>query len=291
MSSATASSLQRKLRKAVEPQPDSPDVTAALRELSAFFGDNTPGARRSLRSTIERRGVELNHGLLTAFDKLQSQLDTIDREVGGLSDACTAISTQLARSRASTEVMLSQTARLREEVALTEQRSAAADAFIGCFGLSAEDEAVLNAPTAVELEPLLAALQRVQQIHERAKALLDGPHQQLGLHLLESMAAHEERAYASICAPPRHPATPPQRRSARRASPSRAAPRVAPQPCAPLGLGRSISVDRAARLPTTAAVVRSRRRPGGASADRWVHSQSARLQPDSAASVALLHKG
>ena len=162
MSSAATSTLQRKLRKAVEPQAGNPDVIAALRELSTIYGDNTLSARRNLRSTIERRSVVLNHGLLSAFNKLQCQLDTIDREVEGLSDACGAISTQLARSRASTEVMLSQTARLREEIAVTEQRSAVADAFIGCFGLTPEDEAVLNAPHAVELEPLLAALERVQ---------------------------------------------------------------------------------------------------------------------------------
>ena len=160
--SAATSTLQRKLRKAVEPQAGNPEVIAALRELSTFYDDNTLSARRSLRSTIERRSVALNHGLLAAFDKLQCQLDTIDRDVEGLSDACGCISTQLARSRASTEVMLSQTARLREEISVTEQRSAVASAFIGCFGLSAEDEAILNAPHAVELEPLLAALERVQ---------------------------------------------------------------------------------------------------------------------------------
>ena len=69
------SSLQRKLRKAVEPQPDEPEVLEALRELSAFHSDNTLAARRSLRSTIEKRGLSIDTELLDAFEKLNVQLD------------------------------------------------------------------------------------------------------------------------------------------------------------------------------------------------------------------------
>ena len=177
--SATASSLQRKLRKAIEPQADGPEVIEALRVLSDFYGPNTLSARRSLRSSIERRSVEQSRGFLNAFGKLQHELDSIDREVDGLSDACTTIAAQLQRSRTATQTLLTQTARLADEIASTKRRAEAAEGFVGEFTLSVEEEAVLNAPSALALDPLLAALQRVQDIHERAKDLLDGPHQQL----------------------------------------------------------------------------------------------------------------
>ena len=55
------------------------------------------------------------------------------------------------------------------------------------------------ADAAVELEPLLAALRRSQEVHGRASAhLLGTQFQPLGLEVMERMAAHEERAYAAI---------------------------------------------------------------------------------------------
>ena len=192
--------LQRKLKKAIEPQSDSPDVLDALHELSAFYEDNTVQARRGLRSSIESRGLVINRKLLAAFEGLQNQLDSVDAEVESLCEACGSISSRLQDARASTEVLLAQTARLRSEATLNEQRSNLATAFTKTFGLTPEQEVVLNAPVDgdTQVEPLLEALWRVQEAHERAQSLLDGPHQALALQVIATMAAHEERAYASI---------------------------------------------------------------------------------------------
>jgi len=192
--------LQRKLKKAIEPQADSPEVLDALRELSAFYGDNSVHARRGLRSSIEQRGLTINRRLLTAFEGLQGQLDAVDSEVESLCAACGSIASRLQDARASTEVLLAQTARLRTDAALNEQRSTLASAFTRTFGLTPEQEAVLNAPAdaLTQVEPLLSALRRVQQAHEKAQGLLDGPHQALALQVISTMAAHEERAYAAI---------------------------------------------------------------------------------------------
>ena len=192
--------LQRKLKKAIEPQADSPEVLDALRELSVFYGDNSVHARRGLRSSIEQRGLTINRRLLTAFEGLQGQLDAVDSEVESLCAACGSIASRLQDARASTEVLLAQTARLRTDAALNEQRSTLASAFTRTFGLTPEQEAVLNAPAdaVTQVEPLLSALRRVQQAHEKAQGLLDGPHQALALQVISTMAAHEERAYAAI---------------------------------------------------------------------------------------------
>ena len=192
--------LQRKLKKAIEPQADNPEVLDALRELSVFYGDNSVHARRGLRSSIEQRGLTINRRLLTAFEGLQGQLDAVDSEVESLCAACGSIASRLQDARASTEVLLAQTARLRTDAALNEQRSTLASAFTRTFGLTPEQEAVLNAPAdaVTQVEPLLSALRRVQQAHEKAQGLLDGPHQALALQVISTMAAHEERAYAAI---------------------------------------------------------------------------------------------
>lgn len=64
---ALAAGLSRKLRKVLnETRTDSPELLASLEALSSFYGENTPGARRALKSTIERRALALNHDFLLA---------------------------------------------------------------------------------------------------------------------------------------------------------------------------------------------------------------------------------
>lgn len=191
--------LQRKVKKAVAPYDDA--VVGGLRELSEFYGPNTAAARRGLRGAIERRGLAINRELLGAFEPLLRELDAVDAEADSLSDACASIATRLREARASTEVLLAATARLREDSRLNERRQELCELFEREFMLSDAEEAVLNAPAdaEVELEPLLAALRRSQEVHGRASARLLGTQfQPLGLEVMERMAAHEERAYASL---------------------------------------------------------------------------------------------
>ena len=133
-----------RLRKALEP--DDPETHRALTELSSFLEGNTAQVRRGLRSDIERRGLVINHKLLSAFEGLQSHLDAVDAEVGSLCDACGSIASRLQDARACTEVLLAQTARLRTEATLNEQRCALATAFNSTFDLAPEEQVVLNAP-------------------------------------------------------------------------------------------------------------------------------------------------
>ena len=193
-------SLQRKLRRSMEPA--SADVVEALRSLTGLLDENTASSRRALLGRIEQRGLDLSRSLLATFGELQSSLDAADAEVDCLTDACTTISTRLHDSRAATEVLLSQTERLRVELAATEKRSAETAAFEAAYCLSSDDETLLNSPfggagapfgPSSDLQALLGTLGRVQAIRERAQDLLLGPQQPLGLEITSSMAAHEER--------------------------------------------------------------------------------------------------
>lgn len=66
MAVALAPGLSRKLKKVLETRTDSPDVVASLAALSDLYPDNNPHARRSLRSSIERRSLAINHDFLLA---------------------------------------------------------------------------------------------------------------------------------------------------------------------------------------------------------------------------------
>jgi hypothetical protein len=52
----------------LEIKTESQDLIAALSTLSAIYPDNTPAARRHLRSTIEQRGLGINEQFLEAAE-------------------------------------------------------------------------------------------------------------------------------------------------------------------------------------------------------------------------------
>lgn len=66
-----APGLSRKLKKVLESRIDTPDLLSSLNTLSSFYDDNTPQARRNLRSTIEKRSLSINHEFLDASHAAQ----------------------------------------------------------------------------------------------------------------------------------------------------------------------------------------------------------------------------
>lgn len=56
------------LSQILEIKTESQDLIAALSTLSAIYPDNTPAARRHLRSTIEERGLGINEQFLEAAE-------------------------------------------------------------------------------------------------------------------------------------------------------------------------------------------------------------------------------
>lgn len=66
-----APGLSRKLKKVLESRIDTPDLLSSLNTLSSFYDENTPQARRNLRSTIEKRSLSINHEFLDASQAAQ----------------------------------------------------------------------------------------------------------------------------------------------------------------------------------------------------------------------------
>lgn len=68
---ALAPGLSRKLKKVLESRTETPDLLASLKTLSTFYEENTPHARRNLRSTIEKRALSINLDFLQASSTAQ----------------------------------------------------------------------------------------------------------------------------------------------------------------------------------------------------------------------------
>ncbi len=52
----------------LEIKTESQDLITALQTLSTFYEDNSPAARRVLRSTIEKRGLEIHEQFLSSAE-------------------------------------------------------------------------------------------------------------------------------------------------------------------------------------------------------------------------------
>lgn len=83
-----APGLSRKLKKVLECRTDTPEVLASLNTLSTFYTENTPQARRNLRSNIEKRSLQINLDFLRASQAAQLALDRVEDEVNSLADCC-----------------------------------------------------------------------------------------------------------------------------------------------------------------------------------------------------------
>ena len=52
----------------LEIKTESPELLTALGSLSTFYTENTPAARRQLRSTLEQRSLQVNQEYLAAAE-------------------------------------------------------------------------------------------------------------------------------------------------------------------------------------------------------------------------------
>lgn len=192
-----APGLSRKLKKVLESRTDSPDMVASLNTLSMFYTENTPHARRTLRSTIEKRSLGINHEFLLASDAAQQALDLVDEEVNALADCCDRIAKALNSCNATTGDIISTTERLKQELEITTQRQEIVSCFLHDYQLSNEEIKALRDEDLNE--NFFKALSHVQEIHANCKTLLRTHHQRAGLELMDMMAVYQEGAYERLC--------------------------------------------------------------------------------------------
>ncbi|XP_052210726.1 conserved oligomeric Golgi complex subunit 6 [Diospyros lotus] len=199
MGSATvlAPGLSRKLKKVLETRTETGDLVASLATLSTFYTENSPHARRDLRSTIEKRSLSINHEFLQASDAAQQALDRVEEEVNALAECCDKIAKALNSCNATTGDIISTTERLKQEFEVTTQRQEIVSCFLRDYQLSNEE---INALREEDLnENFFKALSHVQEIHANCKVLLRTHHQRAGLELMDMMAVYQEGAYERLC--------------------------------------------------------------------------------------------
>ncbi|GMI95702.1 Conserved Oligomeric Golgi Complex 6 [Hibiscus trionum] len=192
-----APGLSRKLKKVLECRTDTPEVLASLNTISTFYTENTPQARRNLRSTIEKRSLEINLDFLRASQAAQLALDRVEDEVNSLADCCDKIAKALSCCSASTGDIINTTERLEQELEVTTQKQQIVSYFLRDYQLNPQE---ISALRDEELnENFFKALSHVQEIHANCKILLRTHHQRAGLELMDMMAMYQEGAYERLC--------------------------------------------------------------------------------------------
>ncbi|GLC43979.1 hypothetical protein PLESTB_000216400 [Pleodorina starrii] len=192
-----APGLARKVKKVLEIKTDSPELLSSLQTLSSFYGENTPAARRGLRTTIEKRGLAINERFIGAAESVIKALDEVQRHLDLLSTSCSAISQVVSSTKTSSSCLLADTERLSRDLDGVERKQGLVAQFLDTYQLTQEEVAALQGE---EISPaFFSALSRVRTIHDNCRQLLRTHHQRAGLELMDLMASHQESAYERLC--------------------------------------------------------------------------------------------
>ena len=109
-----ASRLSRKLKKVLDCRTDNPEVMASFNALSTFYNENTPRVHRNLRSTIEKRSLQINFYFLRASQAAQLDLDRVEDKINSLANCYDRITKALSICSASTCDIINTTERLKQ---------------------------------------------------------------------------------------------------------------------------------------------------------------------------------
>ena len=210
---ALAPGIARKVKKVLETPVDSPEILSCLRSLSDFYPENNPAARRGLRRSVERHGLEINREYLVASNQAQEALRAVDGQLERLLGSCDRIGSALERARERTGALLRETAELDATIASVEEKKKIVATFAADFQLTDEDVAALEGrpsdakpddntrpeSTVAVSGAFFNALDRARAIHDNCRSLLRTHHQRAGLELMDRMASYQERAHERLC--------------------------------------------------------------------------------------------
>ncbi|EFJ50082.1 component of oligomeric golgi complex 6 [Volvox carteri f. nagariensis] len=192
-----APGLARKVKKVLDIKTDSPELLSSLQTLSSFYTENTPAARRGLRTTIEKRGLAINERFIGAAESVIKALDEVQRSLDLLSASCSTISHVVSSTKTSSSSLLADTERLSRDLEAVERKQGLVAQFLDTYQLTPEEVAALQGE---EINPaFFSALSRVRTIHDNCRQLLRTHHQRAGLELMDLMASHQESAYERLC--------------------------------------------------------------------------------------------
>nr|CAG4651713.1 EOG090X03SX [Triops cancriformis] len=193
--------LTKKVQKVLESHVENDKETLeALKELSAFFKENTINSRRNLRGEIERRSLIIKQEVLAAFKNVKEALDAVENDAMSLDKTCKEMSARLQATKTQTHHLLDQMAEFQSEKQNLKTQREIATALLTHLQLKADEVAVLRGtgvkPDLDDLFSLefFAALEKAQTLHRNCRLILQNSHQATALEIMDQMALYQEAA-------------------------------------------------------------------------------------------------
>nr|CAH7741535.1 unnamed protein product [Callosobruchus chinensis] len=189
--------LSKRLSKILELRfENDQDTLDALGQLSTFYTNNTLHARRNLRSQIEKRNLDINKEFLASFLEVKTSFDTIYNEVADMSKSIADMTQRLQNTKTHTKQLLQQTNSLQDERNQNVVEQNIAETLLQKYQLTSEN---LNALQGNRKEQFLgfeifSVLDKVQNIHNNCKVLMQTGLQTLGVDIMEQMTLYQEGA-------------------------------------------------------------------------------------------------
>lgn len=191
--------LSRRLNKVLESRfENDKDTLDALKQLSTFYKENTIQARRNLRSQIEKQSLEINENFLSSFREVKDSFDSVYKDIMEINKQLQEMTTKVQNTKTHTRKLLDQTSSLQNDGLNNEIQQVIVKAFLKTFQLTPDEILILhgnkqnrNSPITKEI---FSVLDKVHNIHENCKLLMQTGHQTLALDIMEQMTLHQEGA-------------------------------------------------------------------------------------------------
>jgi hypothetical protein len=158
-----------------------------------WAGQNTLENRRNLRSTIERRSVDVNKKFVGCFADVMAKLERVEGHVDRLADCSQRMRQRLQAAQATTSQVLKITEQLQKKEVTAEAHKDVVQAFLARFRLQPNEMAVLNSGEISD--EFLAVLSRVAEIQVSSKKLLRVHHKTALMDIVDEAGALQEAAY------------------------------------------------------------------------------------------------
>ncbi|XP_058793235.1 conserved oligomeric Golgi complex subunit 6 isoform X2 [Phymastichus coffea] len=187
--------ITKRVNKLLETRPENDkDTIEALKELSTFFTENTAEERHNLKSKIEKRNAAINDEFSSAFREVKSVLESIQKDVNGISGYVESMTSKMKTTKAETAYLIEQTRKLQAESDKISMQQEIVAAFIKKFQLNSDELAILHGSTrdAPISEEFFTVINKVQDIHSNCRILMQSGHQTLALDIMQQMTLLQE---------------------------------------------------------------------------------------------------
>lgn len=193
--------LQQKVKRIISSGNlvDSPEMIASLKGLSTFcqpFKYEASNNRWILQSLLEKRDIELNKQMISSFVSVKDEIHKTEQTIDELVNQCNAITSRLHAVRQNTSNLMSQTTDLKKQKKTFDRRHELVSAFLARFQLIPDEIKELESN---EITPeFFHALNRITQIQNDCKELLQTEQQKIGLDIMDDLAGRLECGYEKL---------------------------------------------------------------------------------------------